>query len=63
VNTDQADKKASNAGDGQLERLKEFARWLVSMDDPQDAIGCTERQSVTLTKIIDRARQALGEDA
>lgn len=45
--------------ESQLARLEEFARWLVSMDDPEDVIGAGERQTVNLTKIIDRARAAL----
>lgn len=38
---------------------EEVLRWLVSMDDPADADGKAERQTVTLTKIIERARAAL----
>lgn len=34
-------------------------RWLAAMDDPTDEVGMAERQTVTLTKIIDEARAAL----
>lgn len=44
------------------EKLGELARWLVSMDDPEDAAGLEERRSVTLTRIIERAREALGRE-
>jgi hypothetical protein len=40
------------------EALREFAEWLVSLDDPADT-WMLARQSVTLTAIIDRARTAL----
>lgn len=41
--------------------MKEFLRWLVRMDDPQDEQGCKDRQVVTLTQIISKARNLLGE--
>jgi hypothetical protein len=42
--------------------LESFARWLVSLDNPDPAsAGFQERRAVTLIRIIDRARQALGE--
>lgn len=40
--------------------LADFARWLIAMDDPEDPAGITARQTVTLSRIIDRAREALG---
>jgi hypothetical protein len=42
-------------GTEQHEALADFADWIVSLDD----VGAQERQSITLTKIIERARQAL----
>lgn len=42
-----------------------FLDWLISMDDPEDMEGRAERQVVTLTRIIDRARSVrplLGAD-
>lgn len=41
--------------------VEEFLRWLVRMDDLNDEQGCKDRQTVTLTTIIDRARQCLGD--
>lgn len=38
------------------DRARGFIDWLLSMDDPEDVLGRSERQTVTLTKIIDRAR-------
>lgn len=38
-------------------RLGDFARWVVSLDDPIDTPGGQERRTVTLTKIIARACQ------
>lgn len=43
----------------QRERLEAFARWIVAMDDPENLAGRVDRQTVTLTKIVDRAREAL----
>lgn len=43
--------------------LREFAQWLVSMDDPEDVHGREQRRAVTLTAIIDRARSALAAHA
>lgn len=37
----------------------EFCRWLLTLDDPANPIGIQERRTVTLTRIIDRARAAL----
>jgi hypothetical protein len=43
-------------GDG----LRELAEWLVSLDDDDsDSPGRCDRRTVTLTQIIDRARNAL----
>ena len=39
---------------------RQFLHWLVAMDDPQDGQGCKDRQAVTLTEIISRARKLLG---
>jgi hypothetical protein len=41
--------------------LRELAEWLISMDDIDQPAGLEARRTVTLTRIIDRARQALGE--
>jgi len=41
--------------------LRELAQWLISMDDLEQPAGLEARRTVTLTRIIDRARQALGE--
>lgn len=40
-------------------RLAIFAEWLVAMDDPEDVFGRSERQTVTLTQIIERAGKAI----
>ena len=40
-------------------RLSDLAEWLVALDDPEDVIGREDRRTVTLTKIIERARDAL----
>ena len=40
----------------EVERLRALAIWLTRLDQPD---GIEERRTVTLTKIIDRARQAL----
>jgi hypothetical protein len=45
----------------QRDTLDEFARWLVSMDDPDNLDGMSERRTITLTRIIERAREALGK--
>lgn len=37
----------------------EFCRWLLTLDDPADPVGREDRRTVTLSKIIDRARAAL----
>lgn len=40
--------------------LAEFARWIVSMDDDDpESQGRKDRQTITLTKIIEKARLAL----
>lgn len=39
--------------------LVDFAAWLVRMDDPNNPEGVADRQVVTLTAIIERARAAL----
>jgi hypothetical protein len=39
-----------------VERLEAFAEWVRSLDEPE---GWEERRSVTLTRIIERARNAL----
>ena len=44
---------------GRCRELEAFLDWLIAMDDPEDVVGREERRTVTLTKIIDRAR-ALG---
>jgi hypothetical protein len=38
----------------------DLARWLVSMDDPEDVLGREARRTVTLDSIIRTAREALG---
>ena len=40
----------------EVERLRLLAIWLIRLDEPD---GIEERRTVTLTKITDRARQAL----
>lgn len=40
-------------------KYADFVQWLVRMDDPTDVQGCTDRQVVTLTQIIGRARALL----
>jgi hypothetical protein len=40
--------------------LADFARWLLTLDDPDDEQGRADRQRVNLTQIIGRAREALG---
>lgn len=42
-----------------IDPLRDLAEWLVSMDDPENEEGMHDRQTVTLTKIIDRASEAL----
>ena len=42
----------------EAERLRRLAIWLTRLDGPD---GIEERRTVTLTKIIDRARVALDE--
>lgn len=42
------------------EGIANFARWIVSLDDDDpNSPGRKERQTITLTKIINRAKQAL----
>lgn len=42
-------------------RLKAFAEWLVSLDDDDpNSPGRKDRQTVTLTQIVNRAKEALG---
>ena len=41
-----------------LRLLREFTRWVVSLDEP----GNTDRATVTLNQIINAARTALAED-
>lgn len=53
-----ADELVLAAGD---DRLAEFVRWLVAMDDPDDHAALKDRQKVTLNQIIEKAREALGE--
>jgi hypothetical protein len=43
-----------------LGSLADFARWIVALDDV-DGPGAEERRTVTLNRIIERARLALGE--
>jgi hypothetical protein len=46
----------------ELVRLREFARWVVSLDDPDpQSQGFQDRRTVTMTTIIRRAEDALGE--
>ena len=42
--------------EAEVERLRRLAIWLIRLDQPD---GIEERRTVTLTKIIDRARQTL----
>lgn len=41
--------------------VEDFLRWLVRMDDPLDEQGGKDRQVVTLSQIIGKARALLGE--
>lgn len=41
-----------------LEPLEEFARWIVSLDDPEGP-GFEARKSVSMGQIIGKAREAL----
>lgn len=42
---------------------EKLARWLVEMDDPDpQSAGCIRRRTITLTHIIDRAREAISHD-
>lgn len=52
--------EAVEALDRRAGALEEFARWVVALDDPEDVLAREERRTVTLTRIIDRAREALG---
>ncbi|MER6605871.1 hypothetical protein ABT282_08120 [Streptomyces sp. NPDC000927] len=45
-------------GPRQYDRLVGFAQWVVDLDDI-DGPGAEERRTVTLTKIIEKAREAL----
>ncbi|MBD3004804.1 hypothetical protein [Streptomyces sp. 5-10] len=51
---------APHEGPRQYGALLDFARWVISLDDVEGP-GAEERRTVTLTKIIQRAREALGE--
>lgn len=53
---------AGNEGsdDSPPARLRDLAEWLVSLDDLTGP-GTIDRRSVTLTRIIERAREALGQ--
>jgi hypothetical protein len=42
--------------------LADFARWIVALDDV-DGPGADERRTITLNRIIERARQALANPA
>ena len=42
----------------QAPALYEFARWIVSLDDPEKP-GCDARKSVSMAQIIGKAREAL----
>jgi len=47
----------------ELERLRQFARWIVSLDDPDPkSQGFQDRKTVTMNTIVQQAREALGED-
>jgi hypothetical protein len=46
-----------------VNQLADFARWLISMDAMNTEAGWTLRKTVSLNDIIERAREALGEDA
>lgn len=42
-------------------RCMELAQWLVYLDDPTIPEAVEERRRITLTRIVDRAREAVGE--
>jgi hypothetical protein len=50
--------RAGLAAIAERDRLRELAKWLVSLDEP----GSADRQTVTLNQIITRAREALGKE-
>lgn len=52
----------SRVATSRRDELLELARWLVSLDDV-DGPGRDERRTVTLTRIIDRARAALTRES
>lgn len=41
-------------------KLELFCRWLIGLDEPE---GKADRQTLTLTQIIDRARELVGEQS
>jgi hypothetical protein len=43
--------------EAEVQQLRKFVSWLVSMDDPEDVVGREARRSVTLDQIIQRARR------
>jgi hypothetical protein len=46
--------------DGLNSPTAQFLHWLVAMDDPEDEQGTLDRQVVTLSQIIGKARDLLG---
>lgn len=57
---DKLSEALAEESDEEAGSTRQFLRWLVAMDDPQDEQGCKDRQAVTLTAIISRARNLLG---
>lgn len=46
----------------EVERLRKFAQWVVSLDDPDpQSQGFQDHQTTTMTSIIRQAREALGD--
>lgn len=46
---------------GEIDRLRELAEWLVSLDDCHD-LGTVERRTAAMGEAITRARKALGKE-
>lgn len=54
---EQADRTITSIAN-ELERLRGFTDWLISMDDPESESGLADRRTITLTEIIYRAGEA-----
>lgn len=56
-NLDSPAANPSLVGGTPAQPLRDFLSWLIAMDDPADEVGREARRTVTLTRIIDRARK------